>query len=94
MTAQSFHHTAREGYAFQIGNSHIYVGPRESGRGRPILAISRGSEQEVVAEFANATAAEKFIEALKVGIDEAKTLPVKAPVEVQNSDTTTTGGKP
>ena len=65
-------HPARTGFAFQIGGTNIYAGPRENGRGTPILAVSRGTEDPlVVAEFRNSTTAEAFIEALRVGIDEA-----------------------
>lgn len=69
---------ASEGYAFRIGDTHLYAGPRmEAPNERhlkrpPVLAIARHGkgEPEVVAEFPNAAAAERFIDMLRTGIDE------------------------
>lgn len=62
-----------DGHGFVIGNTHIYCGPGVRGTKAPaILAFTRVGEQDttVVADFRNATMAAKFIEALKLAIDE------------------------
>lgn len=74
------HIKASEGRAFRFGDTSVYVGPREpSPNGRnlkrpPVLAYSRVGVDltpHIVAEFPNSTAAEEFMQALTLGIDEA-----------------------
>jgi hypothetical protein len=64
---------ASDGYAFQIGNTGIFVGPGPRGTKAPVvIAFTRPRMKKplLVGEFNSASAAEKFIDALKDGIDE------------------------
>jgi hypothetical protein len=64
---------ASEGYGFQIGNTNLFVGPGPRGTRAPVvLAYFRPGmkKPQSVAEFPSSSAAEKFIAALKDGIDE------------------------
>lgn len=76
-----------EGWGFQIGETHIYAGPGVRGTKAPaVLAFSRPGDTTptVVADFRSSTAAEKFIENLKQGIDEGtahKPIPIPDLVE-------------
>jgi len=67
------------GRAFVIGQTSIYVGPREATRDPrtskkpPVLAYARPTDDEphIVAEFPNANMAEQFMAAMTAGVEEA-----------------------
>lgn len=72
---------ASEGYVFKIGLSQFYVGPShpsiESARRArmlPVLAVERPEDRgrpRILIHFPNSTAAESYIEAMKLALDEA-----------------------
>ena len=77
---------ASDGYGFQIGNTGLFVGPGPKGtRAAAVLAYTRPGMKKplLVASFNSSSAAEKFIDALKAGIDEGtgRVEPIETPAD-------------